>query len=181
MDLNSRYLLSVAVWHVPVLAIGVAGMVLGLVRPVSRRVRGLLVGGSVVIVFATVASAVWSLAVPSILEQVEYEEFERLYLVVGLVTGALQMVGIGMLIASALVNRTPVSSATPTPSGYGAPVQGYGAPAPGYGTAAAPDYGAPPGYGSQSPPSYPPESGWPPPEAPGPWESPPPGGYRSPS
>ncbi|HEU4426951.1 MAG TPA: hypothetical protein VFR67_30840 [Pilimelia sp.] len=172
MNLNGRYILSVAVWHVPVLAIGVAGMVLGLVRPVSGRVRGLLVGGSVVIVFATVASAVWSLAVPSILEQVEYQQFERLYLVVGLVTGALQMVGIGMLIASALANRTPVSSATPTPSSYGAPAQGYGAPAPGYGT--------PPGYGSPSPPSYPPESGWPPPEAPGPWE-PPPGGYRSPS
>jgi hypothetical protein len=157
------------------LAIGVAGIVLGLIRPVAGRVRGLLVGGSIMIVFATVASAVWSLAVPSILEQLDYEQFERVYLIVGLVTGVLQMIGIGMLIASALANRKPVSRGTEAP-GY-ATAPGYGTPAQGYD--AAPGYGAP-GYGTPIPPSYPPESGWPPPESPGPWGSPPPGGYGSP-
>ena len=166
MELNAQYVLSVSVWHVPVLIIGVVAFIVALARPIPGRTRGLLVSGALIVVLTTLASAAWSLSIPTIVSNLDdFETYERLYLIMGLILGVLQAVGIGLLVAAAVANRVPPGGNPPMagpPQGgpsYAGPPQGY-----------QPGYGPPPGYqpGPWDQSGQPPPGQWgPPPGSPG--------------
>jgi hypothetical protein len=153
LNIEPSYLLSVLAWNGPVLVLAVVGIVLGLVRRLPGRVRGLLVAGSAILLLGRLISLAWSLAVPRLLLRFDVADYGRVVTVAGIVITLIEVAGMGLVLAAALAGRRAEAPPGPpqpaTPPGFGPP--------PG-----TPGYGPPPGY---DPAPYGPPSGYPPPSS----------------
>jgi hypothetical protein len=112
--MTMAYVFSIALGHLPMLAVLVAGFVLIGMRRAHLSRRSVLMGylGLGALVLAEVLSALWSVALPQIYASLDFtsSSFSMVSLSVNLVAALLSAVGIGLLIA-AIVTRTHSPSA----------------------------------------------------------------------
>jgi hypothetical protein len=103
------YLLTVAAFNAPAVAVSTVAIVLALVRPLPARARGLLVAGGALLASSHIGNAAWQAYIPTLLRDRGITDFNLLSMAVSAVLVLLELAGIGLLVAAALAGRSNAS------------------------------------------------------------------------
>jgi hypothetical protein len=109
VDFELPYLLSIAVFTVPPLALATVAIVLALARPLPARVRGLLIAGGALLAVSRLGNAAWQAYIPILLRDRGVSGFGVLSTTVFAVIAIVELAGIALVVAAAFTGRSNVS------------------------------------------------------------------------